>query len=284
MRPVFYGGSGCQVSGFWGKFLKPETQHLKPRHETVRFLVSTDARPVDYARPAVPAGCCAILPPDRIVAWCSLGEKLSLATALWPLAAKRAAARSDWLLVGAILIYLFANLPYLTSWPAVNGDEGREANAFWVASGVDPSAQTLDPIFRHDPLYKGGLQGLTTGISFRFFGLGLWQGRVVSLVWGGLLLVAVFLAGRRLYGPAAGTIAVLFLAVSQPWLVSSHIIRPDIVVATLVIAALYCALRGVQDGARAWSLLAGLLMGLSFDVHPNTLAFMPMVGFVYLAR
>ena len=32
----------------------------------------------------------------------------------------------------------------------------------------------LDPVFRHDPLYKGGLQGLTTGISFRVFGLGLW--------------------------------------------------------------------------------------------------------------
>ena len=99
-------------------------------------------------------------------------EKRSLATAHWPPAAKRAAARSDWLLVGAIVVYLLANLPFLVAWPAVNGDEGREANAFWVASGVDPSAQTLDPVFRHDPLYKGGLQGLTTGVSFRLFGLG----------------------------------------------------------------------------------------------------------------
>ncbi|MCC7372239.1 MAG: glycosyltransferase family 39 protein [Chloroflexi bacterium] len=207
-----------------------------------------------------------------------------MATAHWPLAAKRAAARSDWLLVGAIVIYLCANLPYLVSWPAVNGDEGREANAFWVASGVDPSAQTLDPVFKHDPLYKGGLQQFTVGLSFRVFGLGLWQGRLVHLIWGGLLLIAVFLAGRRLYGPTAGAVAVLFLALSQPWLVSAHIIRPDIVVATLTMAAVYCALRNVQDGGRGWSLLAGLLMGLSFDVHPNSLAFMPMVGFVYLAK
>jgi hypothetical protein len=211
-------------------------------------------------------------------------EKLSLAIAHWPPAAKRAAARSDWLLVGAIIVYLLANLPFLVAWPAVNGDEGREANAFWVSSGVDPSAQTLDPLYRHDPLYKGGLQGLTTGISFRLLGLGLFQGRLVSLIWGGLLLVATFLAGRRLYGPAAGYIAVLFLAVSQPWLVSSHIIRPDIVVATLVMAGLYCALRGVQDGGRPWHLVAGLCLGLSFDVHPNSLAFMPMVGLVYVSR
>ena len=202
----------------------------------------------------------------------------------WPPAAKRAAARSDWLLVGAVVIYLLANLPFLVAWPAVNGDEGREANAFWVASGVDPSAQTLDPVFRHDPLYKGGLQGLTTAISFRLFGLGLYQGRLVSLVWGGALLIMTFLAGRRLYGPVAGYVAVVFLAVSQPWLVSSHIIRPDIVVATLVMAGVYCALRGIQDGGRHWHLLAGLCLGLSFDVHPNTLAFMPMVGLCYVAR
>lgn len=190
----------------------------------------------------------------------------------------------DWLLVGAIGVYLLANAPFLVAWPAVNGDEGRELNAFWVASGIDPSARNLDPIFRHDPLYKGGLQGASTALSLRLFGFGLFQGRVVSLVWGGLLLWATFLVGRRMYGPAAGAVAVLLLAVSQPFLVSSHIIRPDIVVATLVMAALYCALRGLQEGGRVWHLAAGLLLGLSFDVHPNTLGFMPAVALCYLVR
>jgi len=218
--------------------------------------------------------------PGAVFLW----EQFSLSSALWPSAAKRAAARSDWLLVGAVVIFLLAHLPFLVAWPAVNGDEGREANAFWVASGVDPSAQSLDPIFQHDPLYKGGLQSLTTGLSFRFLGLGLFQGRLVSLLWGGALLIMTFLAGRRLYGPTAGYLAVLFLAVSQPWLVSSHIIRPDIMVATLVMASLYCALRGLQENSRPWHFLAGLCMGLSFDIHPNTLAFMPMVGLCYLAH
>ncbi len=207
-----------------------------------------------------------------------------MATAHWPPQAKRAVARLDWILVGAIVAYLLANVPFLTAWPAVNGDEGREMNTFWVNSGIDPSARTLDPVFQHDPLYKGGLQGLSTAISFRLFGLGLFQGRAVSLVWGGLLLWVTYLAGRRLYGPAAGGIAVLFLAVSKPFLVSSHIVRPDVVVATLVVFAIYCALRGLQEGPRYWHLLAGLALGLSFDVHPNTLAFMPLVGLFYLGR
>lgn len=196
----------------------------------------------------------------------------------------RVAAQGDWLLVGAIVIYLLMNIPVLDSWPPVKGDEGREANAIWVSSGVDPSARRLDPIAAHDPLYGGGLQGLTTGISFRLLGVGVFSGRLVSLVWGGALLWLTFLAGRRLHGPTAAHVAVLFLAVSEPWLISSHIIRPDIVVATLVMAGLYCTQRGLQDDARPWHLLAGLCLGLSFDVHPNSLAFMPMVGLCYLGR
>ncbi len=207
-----------------------------------------------------------------------------LATAHWPPAAKRAAAWMDWLLVGAILVYLLANLPFLVAWPAVHGDEGRELNAFWVASGIDPSAKTLDPVYQHDPLYKGGLQGLSTALSFRLFGFGLFPGRLVSLVWGGLLLWFTYLAGRRLYGHGAAAIAVLFLAVSQPFLVSSHLVRPDVVVAALVMAALGSSLRGLQEGGRHWHMLSGVLLGLSFDVHPNTIAFMPLVGLCYLQR
>ncbi|MCC6179052.1 MAG: glycosyltransferase family 39 protein [Chloroflexi bacterium] len=207
-----------------------------------------------------------------------------MATAHWPPVAKRAAARADWLLVGAIVVYLLANVPFLTSWPPVNGDEGREMSVFWVTSGIDPSAKSLDPIYEHDPLYKGGLQGLTMGLSFRLFGLGLLQGRIVSLAWGGVLLWLTFLVGRRMYGAAAGYAAVLLLAVSQPFLVSSHIVRPDIVVAALVMAATYCTLRGLQEGGPGWHLASGLLLGMSFDVHPNTLAFLPMVGLFYLVR
>src|SRR5207248_11485214 len=101
----------------------------------------------------------------------------------------------------AIRAGLAANGPYREAWPTAHNDEARELNAFWVASGSDPQARGLDPEFGHDPLYKGGLQGLTVGLMLRAAGLGLLQGRLVSLAWGGLLLALVFLVGRRLYGP-----------------------------------------------------------------------------------
>jgi hypothetical protein len=196
--------------------------------------------------------------------------------------------RNDLIALGgafaAVALYLAYFIPSILVWPPVNGDEGRELNAFWVASGIDPSARALDPEYGHDPLYKGGLQGWTSALSFRLFGLSVWSGRIVSMLWGAVLLVGVFLLGRRLSGTMAGVIGMVLVAMSQPFLVSTHIVRPDIVVAALVVFALYLAESGVRRDAWPLHLLAGLLLGLSFDVHPNTIAFMPMVGLVYVIR
>ena len=193
------------------------------------------------------------------------------------------AVRTELLVFAAIAVFLVGNLPYLQAWPTAHNDEAREMSAFWLASGADPQARSMDPEFGRDPLYKGGLQGLTVGVAFRLTGLGLIQARFVSLLWGGLLLVLAFLIGRRLYGPLAGTLAALFLAISHPFLLASHMVRPDIVLATMIAGAVYLALRGVQEH-HAWShLAAGLVLGLALDVHLNTLAFVSLVGLVYVA-
>jgi 4-amino-4-deoxy-L-arabinose transferase-like glycosyltransferase len=195
-----------------------------------------------------------------------------------------AAVRLEVLVVLAILAILAANLPYLEAWPTAHNDEAREMNAFWVASGADPSARSMDPEFGRDPLYKGGLQGLTVGAVFRLAGPGLLQGRLVSLAWGGVLLGLVFLVGRRLYGATAGLLAALFLAVAYPFLVASHMVRPDIVLAAMLAASYYLASRAVEGGGHPLpSLLAGLTLGLALDVHLNAIAFMPLIGLVYVA-
>ena len=193
------------------------------------------------------------------------------------------AVGTELLVFAAIAVFLVGNLPYLESWPTVHNDEAREMSAFWLASGADPQARSMDPEFGRDPLYKGGLQGLTVGVAFRLAGLGLFQARFVSLLWGGLLLMLAFLIGRRLYGPLAGALAALFLAISHPFLLASHMVRPDIVLAAMVAGAFCLALRGVQEHHAGSHLAAGLLLGLALDVHLNTLAFVPLVGLVYVA-
>jgi 4-amino-4-deoxy-L-arabinose transferase-like glycosyltransferase len=191
--------------------------------------------------------------------------------------------RAEVLVVGAILAILAAHLPYLEAWPTVHNDEAREMSAFWVASGADPTARGLDPEFGADPLYKGGLQGLTVGAALRFWGLGLLQARLVSLAWGGVLLALVFLLGRRLYGTSGGLLAAFFLALARPFWLASHLVRPEIVLASLLALSCLLAYRAVAEQERWSGALAGLVLGLALDVHLNALAFGPLVGLVFLS-
>jgi hypothetical protein len=74
------------------------------------------------------------------------------------------------------------------------------------------------------------------------------------------------------------------LAVSDPFLLSTHVLRPDIQIVTLALLALALVEFGLASG-RAWPpLLAGVLLGLSFDTHMNTVGLMPIVGLAPLLR
>jgi 4-amino-4-deoxy-L-arabinose transferase-like glycosyltransferase len=188
------------------------------------------------------------------------------------------------LVLALVLAYLAVMLPSLTRFPPLNNDEGREGNLSWVASGLQPGAERMNAYRGFGTWGTGGLQGATTVALFRLFGLGLFQARLTSLLWGGLLLLVVYWLGRYYWGRAVGLAAMALLAVSDPFLLSTHTLRPDIQVVTLVLLALALVEHGLTSG-RAWPpVVAGLLLGLSFDTHMNTLAFMPLVAAAPLVR
>ena len=130
----------------------------------------------------------------------------------------------------------------------------------------------------------GGLQGATAALIFRVGGVGVFQARLTSLLWGGALLVVVYLLGRLYWNRAVGLAAAALLVVSDPFLVSTHTLRPDIQVATLVVGALVLAETAVTRARGRLALLAGLLLGLSVDTHLNTIGFIPMVALVFPLR
>jgi 4-amino-4-deoxy-L-arabinose transferase-like glycosyltransferase len=190
----------------------------------------------------------------------------------------------DGLVIALIVAYTLALIPGLTRWPPLVNDEGREANLFWVASGADPTAERMNAHRGFPTWGNGGIQGFTAGIIFRVAGVGVFQARLTSLIWAGGLLLFTYALGRYYWGRAAGLAAILLLAVSDAFLVSSHTLRPDVQVITLVLAALLLAEVAVSRAQPRWMLLSGYLLGLGFDVHPNSLALMPMVGAVLLVR
>jgi len=74
------------------------------------------------------------------------------------------------------------------------------------------------------------------------------------------------------------------MAVSEPFLLSTHTLRPDIQVVTLALAALSLVEYGLANGAAWPCLLAGVLLGLSADTHLNSLGFMPLVAAAPIVR
>jgi hypothetical protein len=192
--------------------------------------------------------------------------------------------------VGLILAYLAVMLPSLTRFPPLNNDEGREANLSWVASGLEPGAERINAYRGSSTWGTGGLQGATTVALFHFFNLGIFQpslvfqARLTSLLWGGLLLLVVYWLGRHYWGAAVGFAASAILAISDPFLLSTHTLRPDIQVITLVLLALALVEYGMQHGRRWPHLLAGILLGLSVDTHLNTVGLIPIVFVAPLVR
>ena len=199
-------------------------------------------------------------------------------------------------MVALIVGYVLALVPGLTRWPPLINDEGREANLFWVASGADPTAERMNAHRGFPTWGTGGLQGATAAAIFRLADVGVFQARLTSLLWGGLLLGAVYWLGTLYWNRAVGLAAIALLAVSDPFLVSTHTLRPDIQVVTLVVASLALAEMAVRvrgQGSRSFplsrhlglsALLAGLLVGLAVDTHLNSLGFIPFVALVFPLR
>src|SRR3954447_25135513 len=127
----------------------------------------------------------------------------------------------DVVVIALVLAYIVALMPGLTRWPPLINDEGREANLFWVASGADAHAERMNAYRGFATWGNGGLQGATTAVIFRLFGLGVFQARLTSLVWGGLLLLVVYWLGSRYWNRTVGLAAAVLLAVSNPFLVAT---------------------------------------------------------------
>lgn len=167
-----------------------------------------------------------------------------------------------WQLTLVVVLGLFFSYLSLTKYPPVFIDEPWYANAAWnwLTSG-----NNFDPA--HWPARPPALWAWV--VSFALLGLGLFQARLVSWLFGSLLLLAVTWVGRKSYTTIVGLLAALLIALSWPFATASHYARPDIVLAALVMAALGVVLSALEKERWWLHLIAGLLIGSGADVHLN---------------
>jgi len=173
------------------------------------------------------------------------------------------------LFLACIAVVLF-HLVTLTKFPIVFIDEPWYSNVAWnwLKEGVNFDSMHAES--RPNAIWPY-IGNLPLRISFDVFGLGLFQARLVSWIFGILLLILTALVGLKSYGIASGVLAALLLSLSTPFLQSSHLVRPDIILSTMGVLCYFLTLIAFLENRRWAHLLSGLLISLSLDIHWNAI-------------
>jgi hypothetical protein len=110
-------------------------------------------------------------------------------------------------------------------------------------------------------------------------------GRAVVAVLGGLMVLLVYLLGRRLGGPVVGLLAALFAAIYPTFLDNSEQILSEPIAALTLTAAVLGFLWASDPGRSPWAwLVPGAFLGATALARPEYLPFVAVLGVVALIR
>ena len=131
------------------------------------------------------------------------------------------------------------------------------------------------------PALSNSLQSLALWLAG---GPSLLAARLQSLLYGGILLLAIWVIARRLGGGLAAWISVTLVAYSTPFWFTAHSARQDILVAACSYGAI--ALWFIAAERPRWwlHLLAGLVLGAAVEIHSFAAIFVPVLFTLYVQR
>jgi 4-amino-4-deoxy-L-arabinose transferase-like glycosyltransferase len=101
-------------------------------------------------------------------------------------------------------------------------------------------------------------------ISARLFGFNAWSLMVPQALEGVATVALVYIATRRWFGPGAGLIAGVVVALTPAAALMFRYNNPDALLTLLLTAGAYALLRAVEGGRTRWLILAAALIGTGF--------------------
>jgi len=163
------------------------------------------------------------------------------------------------LIAGAVLrtVWLRADPPWYPTVGVVWHDEGA-----WVHNARN---EALFGAWRQDawnPMYVAPVFTLAEYASFRAFGVGTWQARLVSAAAGTFSIALLALGVRRLAGAAAGIIAAALLATNYVYVMYDRAAIMEALMVAFIVAAWWASTRA-EDGP-SWGLAAGVFAACAY--------------------
>ncbi|MGY2123088.1 glycosyltransferase family 39 protein [Nocardia gipuzkoensis] len=120
-------------------------------------------------------------------------------------------------------------------------------------------------------------------LSVRAFGLNSWSILAPEVLLGVATVALLWATVRRPFGPAAGLLAGLALAVTPVAALMFRFNNPEALLVFLMVAAAWAMTRAVEDGRRRWLVLTGALIGFGFLTKQlQVLLVVPALASAYL--
>ena len=115
-------------------------------------------------------------------------------------------------------------------------------------------------------------------ISGRIFGFSQWSMLMPQALEGAGSVLLLYAAVKRWFGPPAGLVAGLVLALTPVAALMFRFNNPDALLVLLMTAAAYTLVRAVENGRTKWLVFTGLLLGFAF-LAKMLQAFLVVPGF-----
>lgn len=112
---------------------------------------------------------------------------------------------------------------------------------------------------------KPPLATMLVGLSVRIFGLSSWSVLLPEALLGVATVGLLFAVVRRSFGPVAGLIAALVMALTPAAVLMFRYNNPDALLTFLLVAAAWSFIRGIESGRIRWIIAAALFVGLGFN-------------------
>jgi hypothetical protein len=181
---------------------------------------------------------------------------------------------ASYLFLSFFMITKFPKVWMDTSWSAITpynlAKNGKLANP--IITGFD---HREDHVLAPTIVYS-----IIIAPVYKLFGLGIVQGRVVSILMGFLLLCVTYFFTRSYYDNTIALLAIILLASDNVFFVTSRTVRADIYVAFIATAGFFLFIYSLDKNSLKLMALSGLFAGISLYTHPN--AFLVVIAIIVL--
>ena len=117
--------------------------------------------------------------------------------------------------------------------------------------------------------------------SFKLFGFGIIQARIVSVIFGFFTVLFTYLFAKELYSQKIGLIAATFLIFNPLFFIVVRQARMDIVIVCFILIALYFIINGLKNNRGIYYFGSGIFAGLSVLTHPNAVMGIISIVLIY---